>query len=182
MLVRFAELEPLTHTQHNRCDPLFVSIVYMTNLYLLQGELEHRRVKRFYARTNKNNAHHQITKLERREVFMEKCLHRRVRDIPNRIKPALRRRTQLGFLESESLPYTSPDIHHHISKSQLTYVNAGKWSEAHGSDPAVLVCHPLCCPPCEATNLITLSFRTLSLGFEITSLPGYWGANTMVTS
>ena len=37
-----------------------------------QGELEHRRVKRFYARTNKRNFTRQITKLQQRE---EKLRH-----------------------------------------------------------------------------------------------------------
>jgi hypothetical protein len=37
------------------------------NLKLEKGELEHRRVKKFYARTNKNDAIRQMTRLERRE-------------------------------------------------------------------------------------------------------------------
>ena len=34
---------------------------------LEKGELEHRRVKKFYARTNKNVAVRQMTQIERRE-------------------------------------------------------------------------------------------------------------------
>ena len=41
--------------------------VVIVSLISTKGELEHRRVKRFYARTNKNNAVHQMTRLERRE-------------------------------------------------------------------------------------------------------------------
>ena len=39
----------------------------LIELKLEKGELEHRRVKKFYARTNKNAAIRQITRLERRE-------------------------------------------------------------------------------------------------------------------
>jgi hypothetical protein len=39
----------------------------LIELKLEKGELEHRRVKKFYARTNKNVAVRQMTRLERRE-------------------------------------------------------------------------------------------------------------------
>ncbi|KAJ7742183.1 hypothetical protein DFH07DRAFT_964704 [Mycena maculata] len=41
------------------------------------GELEHRRVKRFYARTNKNRAVRQMTQLERRESALRRIHTRR---------------------------------------------------------------------------------------------------------
>ncbi|KAJ6538579.1 hypothetical protein B0H10DRAFT_1669333, partial [Mycena sp. CBHHK59/15] len=41
-------------------------------LTIFQGELEHRRVKRYYSRTNKNKATSQMTQLERRESALLK--------------------------------------------------------------------------------------------------------------
>jgi hypothetical protein len=53
-------------------DVLIISVI---SAYLNQGELEHRRVKRFYARTNKNNAVRQMTRLERREHALRRLIH-----------------------------------------------------------------------------------------------------------
>src|SRR5437016_14541136 len=52
-----------------------VLILSVIRPYLNQGELEHRRVKRFYARTNKNNAIRQMTRLERREHALRRLIH-----------------------------------------------------------------------------------------------------------
>ena len=48
--------------------PVWMLLLYLLLVLILtKGELEHRRVKRFYAHTNKNNAIHQMTHLEHRE-------------------------------------------------------------------------------------------------------------------
>lgn len=46
------------------------------NIMDWQGEREHRRVKKFYARTNKNTAVRQMTRLERREQALRQA-HRK---------------------------------------------------------------------------------------------------------
>ncbi|KAJ6486358.1 hypothetical protein C8R47DRAFT_979573 [Mycena vitilis] len=49
------------------------NLIFQTEARLMrreQGELEHRRVKRFYARTNKNSAVRQMTVLEHREQVL----------------------------------------------------------------------------------------------------------------
>ncbi|KJA14075.1 hypothetical protein HYPSUDRAFT_107425, partial [Hypholoma sublateritium FD-334 SS-4] len=80
------------------------------------GELEHRRVKKYYARTNKNCATRQITRLERREHILL-----------SRTQSTIGQEKQTGFSieragskrrKSESLPYTPPEYHHHISTSR----------------------------------------------------------------
>lgn len=84
-------------------------------------------MKRFYARTNKNRAVRQMTRLERREAFLR----------------SYRRKTaakgHLGFDESEVLPYTPPDVHHHISKSHNFHFNLTSFLSENKNDPAVEV-------------------------------------------
>lgn len=92
-----------------------------------QGELEHRRVKRFYARTNKVRFIPQIIRLESRE----RALQRRRLNLENalerleRRREAKRRKTSkrpvtvtVGFEEAEALAATPPEVHHHLSHSR----------------------------------------------------------------
>ncbi|KAF7359981.1 hypothetical protein MVEN_00725000 [Mycena venus] len=97
------------------------------------GELEHRRVKRFYARTNKNRAVRQITQLERRDTALMRIASRAHHNARRRVSPTTatpvpqghRRKpkktpeTHLSFAESEALPYTAPDQHHHIGDTDF---------------------------------------------------------------
>ncbi|KAF9475264.1 hypothetical protein BDN70DRAFT_769086, partial [Pholiota conissans] len=124
-----------------------------------KGELEHRRVKRYYARTNKNNAVRQMTRLERREHVL---LHR-MRSNKNHEKQtgsgvekigSKRRKLDqytskakvsptMGFAESESLPYTPPEYHHHISTSRNFPVHIQNLLAATSDDdPAIKDFYP----------------------------------------
>ncbi|KAJ7697053.1 hypothetical protein B0H17DRAFT_1197774 [Mycena rosella] len=131
------------------------------------GELEHRRVKRYYARTNKNDAVGQMTQLERRESALLKISRekleaerippistlenpvvvpaaeqpvppttgkrkRKLRTAPKKVQPTL------DFAESESLPYTAPDAHFHISQSRNFHCNIPTWLSQNEGDPAVI--------------------------------------------
>ncbi|KAJ7101338.1 hypothetical protein B0H15DRAFT_936529 [Mycena belliarum] len=112
------------------------------------GELEHRRVKRYYARTNKNDAVGQITQLERRETALRKMAQAEVPPIatiedPTPVEPepgrkrkrksrAAPKKTQpyLDFTESESLPYTPPE-------SRNFHCNIPTWLAENAGDPAI---------------------------------------------
>ncbi|KAJ7906438.1 hypothetical protein B0H13DRAFT_2333474 [Mycena leptocephala] len=112
------------------------------------GELEHRRVKRFYARTNKNRAVRQMTMLERRETALlrmagrahKKALHfgkTTSTPVPQGYKQRLKKaQTYVPFAESEALPCTRPDQHHHISPSRNTSLHLSSWLGKSGDDPA----------------------------------------------
>ncbi|KAF7326767.1 hypothetical protein MVEN_02595700 [Mycena venus] len=134
-----------------------------TDSYSTQpGELEHRRVKRYYARTNKNDATGQMTQLERRETALLKISRaehippistlenpipipsvepeptgksskrkRKSRAQPKKVLPAL------DFADSESLPYTPPEAHYHISLSRNFHCNIPVWLAANTGDPAL---------------------------------------------
>ncbi|KAJ7244602.1 hypothetical protein B0H12DRAFT_1236060 [Mycena haematopus] len=84
------------------------------------GELEHRRVKGFYARTNKNKPLRQMTQLERRNTTLNH-----------------KKKAQIPFDQSESLPYTSPEQHHHISPSRNFSLHLTAWLQSNYGDPAV---------------------------------------------
>ena len=106
----------------------------LIELKLEKGELEHRRVKKFYARTNKNAAIRQITRLERREDALRRIQRRKARESATTVKP------YLTFTESEALPYTPPVLHHHISDLRNFPVNITSFLASFQGDPAISVC------------------------------------------
>ncbi|KAJ7330330.1 hypothetical protein DFH08DRAFT_926009 [Mycena albidolilacea] len=154
----------LTYKGHSLGDYVRTILFFgTTDSYSTQpGELEHRRVKRYYARTNKNDAVGQITKLERREAALLK-LSRQQKDAahippiaaipedaaastepqkrkrkPGTVrKPAKKTLPTLDFAESESLPYTPPEFHHHISQSRNHHFNLTFWLSKNQGDPAI---------------------------------------------
>ncbi|KAJ7733500.1 hypothetical protein B0H16DRAFT_1304133, partial [Mycena metata] len=115
-----------------------------------QGELEHRRVKRYYVRTNKNNAVRQMTVLERREQALRRIARKLTKILPDSaqrphqpVQSKKGKRKAKGikpfvdFSESESLPYTAPEQHHHISNSRNFYANISQFLGENEDDPAV---------------------------------------------
>ncbi|KAI0350553.1 hypothetical protein OH77DRAFT_1488941 [Trametes cingulata] len=114
------------------------------------SELEHRRLKRFYARTNKNARFAwQIARHQRRERALHR-LHaqtseddasakRRSRnDHSSRAKAAFGRRRplNLGFTSSEPLAPASPRQHTQISEGQEHPVDIGTYVHENRHDPA----------------------------------------------
>ncbi|KAJ7649427.1 hypothetical protein DFH06DRAFT_1282942 [Mycena polygramma] len=111
------------------------------------GELEHRRVKRFYARTNKNKAVRQMTQLERRETTAVRIAIRGQVNAQRHVAkkssktgastPKKKAQPYVSFAESESLPYTTPKDHHHISPSTNLSFHLSSWLNTNRDDPAV---------------------------------------------
>nr|GAT45241.1 predicted protein [Mycena chlorophos] len=101
------------------------------------GELEHRRAKRFYARTNKNRAIKQIARLERRERGMHDMLtpHDRALFAMSAKPTPNRRRKQV--IRSENMACTTPTEHHHIAASKSNPIALGSWLPDLRGDPAV---------------------------------------------
>ena len=95
--------------------------------------MEHRRVKRNYARTNKRNTVRQMTLLERREHVLQSLTCK----IPHPAQGKTRMAVTIGFHESEPLPATPPDHHHHISHSQNFPLNLIAWIAMQRDNPAV---------------------------------------------
>ena len=133
-----------------------VLITPVISSYLNQGELEHRRVKRFYARTNKNNAIRQMTRLERREHALRRLIHinktgydtetighkkRKVIQLSPKKAESVKSLPTIPFTLSEALPYTPPEYHHHISPSRNFPVHIHTFlNSTRVDDPATMVC------------------------------------------
>lgn len=104
-----------------------------SSLLPTQGELEHRRVKRLYGRTNKKSATKQITILERRETRLL-----RARRAAQSIRPS--HSHHVGPLsDADPLPYTDPAMHHHMSDSRRHSQDAFSFSRLFTNDPATKV-------------------------------------------
>ncbi|KAI0308970.1 hypothetical protein OF83DRAFT_1180165 [Amylostereum chailletii] len=105
----------------------FIRLFGTTDNYTTQvGELEHRRVKHFYARTGKVKFVRGITRqqLRERRIYL---LHQRDKKQDG---PALE------FEDSDPLPYTAPEMHHHMSTSTRHGLTVADWVRRHSTDPA----------------------------------------------
>lgn len=106
-----------------------------------QGELEHQHVKRNYAHTNKNGATRQITRLEWWEKVLQR-ISQNQRTLPQMSALSTRSshaQTTVNFDESEPLPATPPDYHHHISHSWKFPLNVASWIVANQGNVATKV-------------------------------------------
>ncbi|OJA13561.1 hypothetical protein AZE42_10057, partial [Rhizopogon vesiculosus] len=113
------------------------------------GESEHRRVKCLFLRVSKARFTAGITKQQRREHILFKMAEAspygktgkgkgkpeqdtgKGKVLQQHDAPALR------FEDSESLPYSDPLCHYHISSSTRYHVNIYNWLANHKSDPAL---------------------------------------------
>ncbi|KAF9565460.1 hypothetical protein CPC08DRAFT_621472, partial [Agrocybe pediades] len=97
------------------------------------GEFEHRRLKRFYARTNKGVTFElQLSKHERREralLQVRKQLESAKKTAPD--GPAV------PFEEVDPLSPTSPRLHHKTSKTKFSRLNIFQWVHQNKGDPAL---------------------------------------------
>ncbi|TFK50717.1 hypothetical protein OE88DRAFT_1630361 [Heliocybe sulcata] len=96
------------------------------------GEFEHRRVKRFYARTNKNQATMQIARLQRREQALTAHMLPTPRSRKGRLASS-----QLVPDGREALPYMLPEHHHHISHSRNFPLYLPQFIRETEGDPVV---------------------------------------------
>ncbi|THG92874.1 hypothetical protein EW026_g8186 [Hermanssonia centrifuga] len=134
-----------------------------TDSYSTQtGELEHRRVKRFYGRTNKQNFTRQITKQHMREEVIRRVKKRVEKKAQEAAKASMGESqnpqrhlsssstseqsvlpqssgipASLTFEDSDPLPYTPPDKHYHISQSNRFHKDVTDWLSSNNNDPAL---------------------------------------------
>ncbi|KAL1703960.1 hypothetical protein EV121DRAFT_206777, partial [Schizophyllum commune] len=96
------------------------------------GESEHRRVKRYYARTNKVNHTAQIARQERRNARLRRMKQKEAMQ-------ASTARTSLTIRGDapEKLPKTEPQMTTHISLSRRYPENATSFLARHEDDPAL---------------------------------------------
>jgi sRNA-binding protein len=94
-------------------------------LPLTQGELEHRRSKARYKRTDKKTFVKQLARMERRESRLRRIRERFSSDSE-------------GRFAHELVPRT-PQEHHHIGVSEKHHENIGCFLRKRAGDPAVQV-------------------------------------------
>jgi hypothetical protein len=101
---------------------------------MFQGELEHRRVKKFYAKTNKNNATSQIAKHQRREAIIRALASK---------DPSKQPRSHGQPSGNDTTSFMSPKDHHHIADSQREHCDILGWVSENKNNPSIKVnaCH-----------------------------------------
>ncbi|KAF9555013.1 hypothetical protein CPC08DRAFT_643491, partial [Agrocybe pediades] len=101
----------------------------------MQGEFEHRRLKRFYARTNKGYTFElQLSKHERRE----QALRRIAREVGRAKEPVEDASPAVPFAEVDPLSPTSPRLHHKMSNKKFARLNIFQWIHKHKDDAALV--------------------------------------------
>lgn len=113
----------------------------LTNLIMdvFKGEREHRRVKRFYARTNKNKFTRQCAYHEWRERILRNMKRKADKGKAKDTSANRCKENSLNFTDSEPLPFTAPKVYHHISESKRFYVDLTQWLGNNAGDPATKV-------------------------------------------
>jgi hypothetical protein len=98
-------------------------------------------VKRFYARAHKGQHVRSISKLQRREriLFQMGRMHQKKETSGKRRRykrtalPSIANRT-VSFNESDPLPPSIPDVHHHMSSGVRHKINLSEWLGEHEDD------------------------------------------------
>ena len=107
---------------------------------VLQSEREHKRLKAYYARTNKNKFTRQCARHEQRERIL-RSIHAKEKDHMVHEQMELDRNngtkdTRLSFEQVDPLPQTSPQDHIHISQSKKHCVDLRRFLNERRNDPA----------------------------------------------
>jgi hypothetical protein len=125
--------------------------VFYLLLILLQGELEHRRVKKYYQRTNKNKTFvQQIGRQERRDAILRRISERVTSSSSHaKLKRTRRRRhrTRKTNEEDDALPQASPTLRYQMSHETRHGIRLSDWLLEHENDiaaTACVSCHLLC--------------------------------------
>ncbi|KIM63149.1 hypothetical protein SCLCIDRAFT_24518 [Scleroderma citrinum Foug A] len=106
------------------------------------GELEHRRIKRFYSRTNKIGFTRAITKHQQRERLLHKIREENralVKADEGALDPstASTERPSLHFVDQEPLPNCPPDAHYQMSQGKKFHWELSAWLSRNKKDKAV---------------------------------------------
>ena len=116
-----------------------------------KGEAEHQKVKKYYKWASKHAFMCGIAKQNRRERTLHK-MHdlKKARDIidsvqgpgatPESPSPSKKPSTpKLRFKNQEKLPYSSPEVHYHMSSETKHKIQLATWLPKHKDEPAFQV-------------------------------------------
>ena len=116
-----------------------------------QGEAEHQKVKKYYRRASKHTFTRGIAKQNRRERTLHKIRDlKKACDIidsaqgpgatPESASLSKKPSTpKLHFKNQEKLPYSSPEVHYHMSSETKHKIQLATWLPEHKDEPAFQV-------------------------------------------
>lgn len=119
----FADMGQRTIIRHRRY-VISISQLHIDRIFS-QGELEHRRVKRFYKTANKANFTEGIARRQRRE----RILHKMSQGEPSAEKAK----------KDDPLPPTAPESRYHMSANTKSYSDIYEWIGERSEDTAFQV-------------------------------------------
>lgn len=129
------------YTMQVVCPSLYIQKWHTPDKYVTKGELEHRRVKCFYSRTNKQRFISQITKHQRRKQLLQRICQQLAEkassDLGLPVNWAGMPRRE--FLDVDELAYTKPEAHYHISASKKNFENVTSFLLQHRNERALEV-------------------------------------------
>ncbi|EDQ99528.1 uncharacterized protein LACBIDRAFT_334986 [Laccaria bicolor S238N-H82] len=106
------------------------------------GELKHRQPKRFYPRVHKGKHVKGISVHQRRERILHKISLRSGETGNRQEKLCKGNRKNLAltipFEEAENLPFTDPQVHHHMSSDTRHKIDVVQWVGENEDDPAMM--------------------------------------------
>lgn len=103
--------------------------------WLNQGELEHRTVKAFYRRTNKQDYIKQTTRLHRRQERIQKITEN-VQKLGINVGAKIR---VIDRLASTPLPPTQPALRYQIAETSKHWIHVGTLIRENPNEPALRV-------------------------------------------
>ncbi|KIO27586.1 hypothetical protein M407DRAFT_23129 [Tulasnella calospora MUT 4182] len=105
-----------------------------TDSYSTQvGELEHRTVKAFYRRTNKQDYVKQTTRLQQRQKRIQ-----RITENVRKLGVDVGKKMQIiNRLESTPLPPTQPALHYQIAETSKHWIHLGSLIQENPNEPAL---------------------------------------------
>lgn len=131
ILTRFAAMEQRIRIRQNQC-VLTLYSPFHTQICLpcpYQSELEHRKPKSRYKRTDKKSFVKQLAQIDRREARLRRI---------NAKLPSSRRSHRSRWLKAAQKPIR-PQIHHHIGRFESNHEHIGTFLRQRSGDPAVQV-------------------------------------------
>jgi hypothetical protein len=108
-------------------------------LKIVQGELEHRRLKLLYQKTNKIRVARDVAKGVRRQRLVAQMQDKAPASINSAKRKHARKQHRLRFNSSEKLPKGDPTLPYQISDRNDTFLDIYKWINENDGDPAVVV-------------------------------------------
>ncbi|TCD64617.1 hypothetical protein EIP91_003851 [Steccherinum ochraceum] len=140
---RTKEFNMSTYKLHALGDYMTSAVLYgpSDNYSTQTGELEHRRVKRWYARTNKKEFTRQIARQQRRAQILERIRRRSAehRERHGMLSQSSSSGTShnVSLAEDEHLPPAPPDVHYRMAQGNRFPLNLTAFLSDNYGDPAV---------------------------------------------